>query len=76
MIHRQPTSQAIRHGALALWLLLVLPFSALAGTAEGVSWLTTQQTANGSPVGWAERFLRSPTSVLRKQMRSGFSAHH
>lgn len=48
MTHRPPFTQALRRCALALWLLLLLPLSSLAGTVEGVNWLATQQQANGS----------------------------
>ena len=69
MTKRHPTSQATRHGALALWFLLVLPFSAFSGTTEGVSWLTTQQTANGS-FGSTPASLATPQQTTAEAVRA------
>ncbi len=69
MTNRQPRSQAIRHRARALWLLLVLPFSSLAGTAEGLGWLATQQNANGS-FGSTPTTLASPVQTTSEVLRA------
>ena len=56
MNNRQAITRVLRLGVIALWALLALPLTALAGTAEGLGWLATQSNANGS-------FGNTPTSL-------------
>ena len=44
----QTTIRVLRLCVIALWVLLVLPLTTLAGITEGTAWLSTQQNANGS----------------------------
>lgn len=48
MNNRQAATRVPHLGAVALWVLFALPLTTLAGTAEGIDWLSAQQNPDGS----------------------------
>lgn len=48
MNNRQAATRVLRLSAIALWALLALPLTTLAGITEGTVWLSTQQNPDGS----------------------------
>ncbi len=68
MKKRKPTFRTVRVSTFVFWVLLVLPFSSLAGTPEGLVWLGSQQNAGGSFGGTATSLatlVQSTSEVVR-----------
>lgn len=69
MNNRQSTTRAVHLSAIALWSLLALPLTTLAGIPEGTAWLATQQNPNGS-FGNTATSLATPVQSTAEVLRA------